>query len=170
MPAADSWDRIWAPHRREYLADQAGKFDEQNCPFCIAPTSLDADGLIVHRGDSAFVVMNKFPYSNGHIMVCTYRHVSMYDDLETTERHEISDLTATAMRVIRSVSGCQGFNIGINQGTVAGAGIAGHLHQHVVPRWANDINFMPIVSGTRVMSSTIEQTRELISEAWNTHN
>ncbi|MEI6405450.1 MAG: HIT domain-containing protein [Actinomycetes bacterium] len=165
MPGADSWDRIWAPHRQEYLADQAGNFTDDNCPFCI--TTDVNDELVVFHGVHAFVVMNKYPYTNGHVMVCTVRHVALYDELEASERNEISQLTAQAMRVLRNISGCAGFNIGMNQGKVAGAGVAGHLHQHIVPRWSNDINFMPIVSGTRVMTSAITQTRDLISKAWN---
>ena len=93
----------------------------------------------------------------------------MYDELTDTETAEISQLTQQAMATLRQVSGCEGFNIGMNQGTVAGAGIAGHLHQHIVPRWANDSNFMPIVAGTRVMPELIEETRKLLSESWLAH-
>lgn len=169
MSGADSWQRIWAPHRKQYLVSEAGNFTAETCPFCLAQNVDDETGLVVVRGQLAFVVMNKYPYASGHIMVCTNRHVSMYDELNEAETLEISHLTQQAMATLRRVSGCEGFNIGMNQGTVAGAGIAGHLHQHVVPRWANDSNFMPIVAGTRVMPELIEETRKLLSEAWLTN-
>lgn len=167
MSGADSWDRIWAPHRKLYLVDQAGKFDEDTCPFCKSHALVDPESMIVARGSLSFVIMNKYPYASGHVMVCTNRHVSMYDELSAQEIAEVGDLTAKSMQILKEVSGCEGFNIGMNQGAVAGAGIAGHLHQHIVPRWAGDSNFMPIVAGTRVMPELIEQTRNLLSEAWH---
>lgn len=166
MSGADSWQRIWAPHRKDYLVSQAGNFTEETCPFCLCQNVDDELGLVVRRGQLAFVVMNKYPYSSGHLMICTTRHVALYDDLNKDELAEISLLTQQAMTTLRNVSHCEGFNIGMNQGNVAGAGVAGHLHQHVVPRWANDSNFMPIVAGTRVMPELIEQTRKLLSESW----
>ena len=169
MTGAQAWDRIWAPHRQHYLDNEAGQFDDKTCPFCLATTLSDIDGLVVHRGELAYVIMNKFPYASGHIMVCTMRHVSLFDQLTESETQEVGRLTQQAMRVLRAVSGCSGFNIGMNQGSVAGAGVADHLHQHVVPRWAGDSNFMPIVAGTRVMPALIEQTRQLLSEGWLQH-
>ena len=166
MSGADSWQRIWAPHRKQYLVSEAGNYTEATCPFCLAQDVDDETGLVVRRGEYSFVVMNKYPYASGHIMVCTNRHVSMYDELTEAETVEISNLTQEAMATLRHVSGCEGFNIGMNQGTVAGAGVAGHLHQHIVPRWANDSNFMPIVAGTRVMPELIQETRKLLSESW----
>lgn len=166
MSGADGWQRIWAPHRKEYLTSQAGNYTDETCPFCRCQEVDDAQGLIVHRGNLAFVVMNKYPYASGHLMVCTNRHVSLYDELTMDEMVEVAQLTQKAMTTLRAVSGCEGFNIGMNQGTVAGAGVAGHLHQHIVPRWAHDSNFMPIVAGTRVMPEMIEETRTLLSEAW----
>jgi ATP adenylyltransferase len=160
-----SWERLWAPHRKDYLQNVAGQ-DSSDCPFCFAPTQPDSDGLIVHRGSFAYVVMNKYPYNAGHLLVCTYRHVAMYDELTLDETTEVSELTATAMRVLRAVSNPQGFNIGMNQGKVAGAGIAGHLHQHIVPRWNHDQNFMPIIGATKVMSSLVEDSRVLLAQAW----
>lgn len=170
MAGADAWDRIWAPHRKSYLESEAGTFTDEACPFCEAPKDDDARGLIVARGDMAYVVMNKYPYASGHVLVCTYRHVAGYDELSRGESDEVAALTQQAMRVLRAVSRCAGFNIGMNQGAAAGAGIAGHLHQHVVPRWAGDSNFMPIVGGTRVMPALIEDTRQLLSEAWRAHD
>ena len=139
---------------------------EHDCPFCAAPVMDDAAGLIVHRGVHAYVVMNLYPYNAGHVLVCPYRHVADYTDLTLVEREEIAQQTQDAMRVIRAVSGAQGFNIGMNQGGIAGAGIAAHLHQHVVPRWGGDTNFMPVVGQTKVMPELLEETRRLFAEAW----
>lgn len=138
----------------------------EECPFCAVTAYADEAGLIVHRGEHAYVVMNLYPYNTGHVLVCPYRHIPDYTDVTRAERDEIADLTQTAMRVIRTVSGAQGFNIGMNQGSIAGAGIAAHLHQHVVPRWGGDTNFMPVVGGTKVMPQLLEETRTLYAEAW----
>jgi ATP adenylyltransferase len=170
MSGADAWDRIWAPHRKEYIDSQAGHFTEDTCPFCRAQSDHPESDLVVHRGVTAYVIMNKYPYASGHLMVCTNRHVALYDELSSAETAEVALLTQTAMRVLRTVSRCTGYNIGMNQGAVAGAGVAGHLHQHVVPRWAGDSNFMPIVGGTRVMPTLIADTRDLLSEAWRAHD
>jgi ATP adenylyltransferase len=110
--------------------------------------------------------MNKYPYNSGHLLICTNRHVPLYDEMTAQETHEMADLTAQAMRTLRKVAKAEGFNIGLNQGSVAGAGVAGHIHQHIVPRWAGDINFMPIVGGTKVLPELLEQTRLLLSKNW----
>lgn len=162
----DMWDRLWAPHRRSYILEEAGKFTDESCPFCIATQLSDEEGLIVHRGENCYVVMNKFPYSTGHLLVCTYRHVAWYDQITDAERDEMSSLTKRAVEVLRESVGAKGFNIGLNQGDVAGAGVAGHIHQHVVPRWANDLNFMPIIGQTKVMSELVEDSRMRIAQAW----
>lgn len=140
--------------------------EEQDCPFCTAPKLTDEAGLIVHRGEYAYVVMNLYPYNAGHVLVCPLRHVADYTELTIDERDEIAQLTQDAMSVLRQVSGAQGFNIGINQGGIAGAGIAAHLHQHVVPRWGGDTNFMPVIGQTKVMPELLEETRRLFAEAW----
>lgn len=140
--------------------------EAHDCPFCTAPTLSNEVGLIVHRGEYAYVVMNLYPYNAGHVLVCPFRHVADYTELTIGERDEIAQLTQDAMTVIRGVSGAQGFNIGMNQGGIAGAGIAAHLHQHVVPRWGGDTNFMPVVGQTKVMPELLEETRRLFSEAW----
>ena len=121
---------------------------------------------MVHRGEQAYVVLNLYPYSPGHLLVCPYRHVASYDEITGAETDEIARLTQHAMRVVRSVSGAHGFNIGMNQGHIAGAGIAAHLHQHVVPRWAGDQNFMPIIGKTKTLPQLMSETRRLLSEAW----
>ena len=165
----DMWSRLWAPHRRSYIVDQAGQFDDDSCPFCIATTLTDEAGLIVHRGKTCYVVMNKYPYNTGHVLVCTYRHIAWYDEITDEERDEMSTLTQRAIEVLRKTDGAKGFNIGLNQGSVAGAGVAGHIHQHIVPRWSNDINFMPIIGQTKVMSELIEDTRKKLSQAWSSN-
>ena len=162
----DRWYRLWAPHRRNYLLSEAGQFNDSTCPFCIAPKLTDEDGLIVFRGNECYVVMNKYPYNNGHLLVCTFRHVAWYDEITDSELNEMSQLTKKAIEVLKKVNGAKGFNIGLNQGEIAGAGVAGHIHQHIVPRWANDSNFMPIIGQTKVMSELIEDTRTRIKKAW----
>jgi len=164
----DALDRLWTPHRMAYITGENKPSDgtAETCPLCRIPTLTDGDGLIVHRGTTCFVVLNLYPYAPGHLMVCPYRHVADYTELTPEETDEVAALTQTAMRVIRSVSGAHGFNIGLNQGFAAGAGIAAHLHQHVVPRWAGDQNFMPIVAKTKTMPQLLGDTRKLLADAW----
>ena len=164
----DEIERLWTPHRMEYIRGQNKPADssEGECPFCRMPTLTDEDGLLVHRGETSFVVLNLYPYSPGHLMVCPYRHVADYTELTDEETREVARLTQTAMRVIRDVSGAHGFNVGMNQGAVAGAGIAAHLHQHIVPRWALDANFFPIIAGTKALPRLLGEVRHEIAEAW----
>jgi len=166
---AASWDRIYTPHRLEYLR---GGNNSDVCPFCVAPNldSTDELDLVAHRGEVAYVVLNLYPYNAGHLLICPYRHVGDYTDLTDVERDEISVLTQEAMETLRSISGAQGFNLGMNQGSISGAGIAGHLHQHVVPRWGGDANFMPIIGETKVLPQLLTQTRDLLLEGWTSRN
>ncbi|MFC6235379.1 HIT family protein [Leucobacter soli] len=157
--------RLWAPHRMVYIAD-THQPDEHDCPFCRAPSFDDAQSLIVHRGASAYVLLNLYPYNNGHLLVCPYRHISTYDEADAAEVAEIGALTQTAMRVVRETMDCQGFNIGMNQGAIAGAGIAAHLHQHIVPRWAADSNFFPIIAKTKSLPQLLGDVRQRIAAAW----
>jgi ATP adenylyltransferase len=126
----------------------------------------DEEGLIVARGESAYVVMNLYPYNAGHLLICANRHVADLTDLTKVERDEISDLTAHAMLTLRKVSAPAGFNLGMNQGAISGAGVAEHIHQHVVPRWSGDANFMPIIGQTKVMPALLSQTRDELAAAW----
>jgi ATP adenylyltransferase len=126
----------------------------------------DEEGLIVHRGVTAFVVMNLYPYNPGHLLICAYRHVPDLTDLTEQECNEVSALTAHSMKTIRKVSQPAGFNLGMNQGAISGAGVAEHIHQHVVPRWSGDANFMPIIGKTKVMPQLLTLTRAEISAAW----
>jgi ATP adenylyltransferase len=148
----------------------AGRPDDDHegpqCPFCRAPGVDDDAGLIVARGMTAFVVMNLYPYNTGHVMVCPYRHVAFYTDLTDAETLEVAELTKTAMRVLTEVSHCHGFNLGMNQGAVAGAGIAAHLHQHIVPRWGGDANFLPIIGRTKALPDLLADTRRRLAAAW----
>ncbi|WP_372727505.1 HIT domain-containing protein [Nocardioides sp.] len=164
----DELERLWTPHRMAYIRGENKPSDESSgqCPFCRIPGLEDSDGLVVRRGVLAYVVLNLYPYAPGHLMVCPYRHVADYADTTDDEAAEIADLTRTAMRVVRGVSAAQGFNIGMNQGAVAGAGISAHLHQHVVPRWPGDQNFMPIIGRTRTLPELLSETRALLAEAW----
>jgi ATP adenylyltransferase len=152
----------------EYLKGENRPLDanEEQCPFCRIPTLSDEDGLIVARGEKAFVVMNLYPYNAGHLLICAYRHVADLTDLEKTERDEISEMTAHAMVTLRKVSQPAGFNLGMNQGAISGAGVAEHIHQHVVPRWSGDANFMPIIGQTKVMPVLLTQTRDELAAAW----
>jgi ATP adenylyltransferase len=159
----DGWQRLWMPERLAYILGE-GKSD--GCPFCLIPAMTDEDGLIVNRGQTAYVVLNLYPYNSGHLMAVPFRHVADYTELSADETAEIGALSQTAMRVLREVSGAQGFNLGMNQGIVAGAGIAAHLHQHVVPRWGGDTNFMPVVARTKVLPQLLRDTRELLAGAW----
>jgi ATP adenylyltransferase len=168
--APDELERLWTPHRMGYVSGATtpeGGFDQPSgCPFCTAPTRSDEDGLIVARGDLVYAVLNLYPYNPGHLMVCPYRHVPDYTDLTEVETTEFSRFTQSAMTIIRSVSGPAGFNLGMNQGHVAGAGIAGHLHQHVVPRWGGDTNFMTVTGKTKTLPQLLADTRELLASAW----
>ena len=126
----------------------------------------DEEGLIVHRGTHAYVVMNLYPYNPGHLLICAYRHVADLTDLTDEERIEIFELTSHAMKTIRAVSKPEGFNLGMNQGAISGAGVAAHIHQHVVPRWSGDANFMPIIGKTKVLPQLLTITRDEIAAAW----
>lgn len=163
----DGFERLWTPHRLVYLQTGQQPSDE-DCPFCLAPEKSDEDGLIVYRGESCYVLLNLFPYNAGHLLVCPYRHVDTYDKATREEIAEIALLTQQAMKTLRAVSKAQGFNIGMNQGEIAGAGIASHLHQHIVPRWKADANFFPVVAQTKALPRLLGEVRESIAKNWIT--
>ena len=161
----DNYQRLWTPHRLVYIQNgQQPKKEE--CPFCLAPQGSDEDGLIVFRGETCFVLLNLFPYNSGHLLVCTYRHVAGYEDTTTEEAAEMAALSKRGMQVLRKVARAQGFNVGMNQGELAGAGIAEHLHQHIVPRWANDSNFFPIIAQTKAIPRLLGEVRAEVQKAW----
>lgn len=161
----DAFQRLWTPHRIAYIQSGQSHGDDE-CPFCVAPTLSDDEALIVARGTHAYVLLNLFPYNSGHLLVCPYRHVALYDEATVEEVAEIGSLTQVAMRVLAEVSKTHGFNIGMNQGRVAGAGISQHLHQHVVPRWANDANFFPIIAQTKAIPVLLGDVRAAVAAAW----
>ncbi len=161
----DEFQRLWTPHRMAYI--QAGPEPLRDvCPFCAAPERSDEDALIVHRGVTAYVLLNLFPYNSGHLLVCPYRHIPTYDEATAEEVAEIGELTQVGMRVLRSASRCHGDNIGMNQGVVAGAGVDAHLHQHIVPRWASDANFFPIIAKTKALPQLLGDVRRTVADAW----
>ncbi len=165
---ADGLDRLWTPHRMAYIRGENKPADASagECPFCRVPGGTDPDGLVVARGRLVYAVLNLYPYSPGHLLICPYRHIADYTETTDEEAAEMADLTRRAMTVVRAVSGAQGFNIGLNQGAVAGAGISAHLHQHVVPRWPGDQNFMPIIGRTKTLPELLVDTRDLLAAAW----
>ena len=161
----DAFQRLWTPHRIAYI-QQGRPSATDECVFCTAPTLTDEQALIVHRGESAYVILNLFPYNSGHVLVVPYRHVALYDGATDAETAEVASLTQTAMRTLTATSGADGFNIGMNQGAIAGAGIDAHLHQHVVPRWATDANFFPIVAQTKALPRLLGEVRDELAAAW----
>lgn len=165
----DVFQRLWTPHRMAYIKGEGkptGTGPGDGCPFCEIPALSDEDGLILARGGSVYAVLNLYPYNSGHLMVVPYRHVSDYTDLDAAETAELAELTKAALTALRKASGAHGFNVGLNLGTVAGAGIAAHLHQHVVPRWGGDTNFMPVVGQTRVLPQLLRETRQMLADVW----
>ena len=150
--------RIWAPWRLPYVKD-ASKDSDEGCVFCTAPASDDDRGnLIVHRGKRSFVILNKFPYTNGHLMVAPYDHLATLPALDEETVAEMMALAQRAIVVLDETYGPQGYNAGLNQGRIAGAGLADHIHLHVVPRWAGDTNYMPVIGDTRVMPQSLEDS------------
>ena len=162
----DGYERLWTPHRLVYL-ETGQQPSKDDCPFCLAPGQADQDdSLVVHLGQTAYAVLNLYPYNVGHLLICPYRHIPTYDLATPEEIAEMGALTQDAMRTLRQVYHAQGFNIGMNQGMVAGAGIAGHLHQHIVPRWQTDANFFPIIARTKAMPNLLGEVRTAIRSAW----
>ncbi len=161
----DGFQRLWTPHRIAYIEAGPTPADSE-CVFCTAPTLTDEQALIVYRGELGYVLLNLFPYNSGHLLVVPYRHVALYDEATDAETAEIASLTQTAMRALTATSHAEGFNIGMNQGAIAGAGIAAHLHQHVVPRWTTDANFFPIVARTKSIPRLLGEVRDELAAAW----
>jgi ATP adenylyltransferase len=143
--------RLWAPWRLEYLKGEKSS----DCIFCSKPALPDDEAFIVHRGTSCYVILNAFPYTNGHVMVAPFEHVGDLRRLQADASAELMVLTQRSLAAIERVYGAEGFNLGMNLGDVAGAGFAGHVHMHVVPRWKGDTNFMPVVGDTRVMPEAL---------------
>jgi ATP adenylyltransferase len=163
----DRLARLWTPHRMAYIkAEASADRDEGGCPFCRIPTLDDRDGLVLRRGELGYAVLNLHPYNPGHLMVVPYRHVANFEDLTDDEGNELTRLTQQALRAVRAVSLPHGFNVGLNLGGVAGGSLAAHLHQHVVPRWSGDANFITVISHTKIIPQLLSETRDVIAEAW----
>jgi ATP adenylyltransferase len=158
-------ERLWTPHRMVYI-DSHQAPNRTVCPFCAAPDLKADDCLVVWQGQSVYAVLNLYPYNPGHLLICPFRHVADYTDLTPVETMELAEASQQAMRVIRQVAAPAGFNLGLNQGPVAGAGVAQHLHQHIVPRWAGDANFFPIIAQTKAIPELLGQTRRRLAAAW----
>jgi ATP adenylyltransferase len=155
-------ERIWAPWRLEYVKD-ASKDLAEECIFCAKPDAGDDEAtLIVHRGERCFVILNKYPYTNGHLMVAPFEHTATIQDLDAETVAEMMALAQRSMTILESKYQPHGYNVGFNQGRVAGAGVEHHIHMHVVPRWGGDTNFMPVLADTHVMPATLEQTYEAL--------
>ena len=159
--------RIWAPWRLAYVKD-ASKDIEEDCIFCAKPAADDDEAnLIVHRGKRCYVILNLFPYTNGHLMVAPYEHVARFQNLPAETVAEMMALAQRAMGRLEEVYDPHGYNVGLNQGRVAGAGVEHHIHLHVVPRWGGDTNFMPVIADTKVMPQTLEQSYQALKGSFD---
>jgi ATP adenylyltransferase len=157
-------DKLWAPWRLAYVGEAGA---QEGCVFCAeARDERGEDSLVVARGEGAFVLLNKFPYSSGHVMVATRRHVAELGALEADEAAEIHRLTTRAIEALRALYRPDAFNVGWNLGEAAGGSISGHLHQHVVPRWSGDTNFMPVLADVKVLPEHLLATRDRLRAAW----
>jgi ATP adenylyltransferase len=163
MGIGGAMEKLWAPWRMEYIRGEMSG----GCIFCdSAQAEDDRNGLVLHRGEKSFVIMNRFPYNNGHVMVAPFRHVGMIEGLDDGELLDLMRLLQLCVRAIRKALKPDGFNIGVNMGRVAGAGVEDHLHIHVVPRWGGDTNFMPVLSETKVINEELEMTYCRLIEAF----
>ena len=152
--------RIWAPWRLRYVSNAR---QQDDCVFCVKPDEGDdREALIVHRGERCYVILNLYPYTSGHLMVAPFEHVGRLQDIEAEVTAEMMDLAQQAIRKMEEVYSPEGFNLGVNQGRVAGAGVEGHIHLHVVPRWAGDNNYMPVIADTRVMPQSLEESYDAL--------
>jgi ATP adenylyltransferase len=165
----DGLRRLWTPHRMAYIKGEqgSGRDDPEVCPFCRIPTLDDRIGLIVARGESVYAVLNLHPYNPGHLMIVPYRHVAALEDLTQEETRGLAEFTRRAVVAIKSASAPHGFNVGLNLGHVAGGSLADHLHQHVVPRWGGDANFITVLAQTKVIPELLADTRDIIAAAWS---
>ncbi|HEX8075898.1 MAG TPA: HIT domain-containing protein [Thermoleophilaceae bacterium] len=156
-------ERLWAPWRLEYI--KGPKADE--CIFCAGPAAGDDPGrYIVERGEHCFAILNAFPYANGHLMISPYRHVPSIEELDEPTLTELMTMAQAALGALRRAYAPEGFNLGINQGKIAGAGVEHHVHLHVVPRWGADTNFMPVIGSTRVLPQSLDDSYRDVTEAF----
>lgn len=167
----DPLQRLWTPHRMSYItAEQPRTTSDGDAlsghPFLDIPRMTDEDGLIVARGTTVYAVLNLYPYNPGHTMVVPYRQVADLEDLTAAESAELMDFTQRTIRTIKSVSNPDAFNVGLNLGAAGGGSLSEHLHQHIVPRWTGDANFITVVGGTKVIPQLLQDTRSLLAQAW----
>jgi ATP adenylyltransferase len=160
----DGFRRLWTPHRLAYIKEAAE--GDEVCPFCRIPALPDEEGLVVARGREVYAVLNLHPYNPGHLLVLPYRHIADLEQLSDSEAAEIMAFTRDAVRAMKRVAAPHAFNVGLNLGAVAGGSLAAHLHQHVVPRWGGDANFITVVGQTKVIPQLLSETRELLANAW----
>ena len=166
---SDRLFRLWAPYRMAYIAEPPKPVEGATGePFLDIPKMADEDGLVVARGEHVYVVLNLYPYNPGHAMVIPYRKVSELENLTPDESAELMAFTQHLIRVVKAVSRPDSFNVGLNLGGAAGGSLADHLHQHVVPRWVGDANFMTVLGGTKVLPQLLGETRKLLADAWHT--
>ncbi|WP_028567152.1 HIT family protein [Salisaeta longa] len=161
-------NRLWSPWRAAYVADANTSTDRPEAPSvfaAIAADDADEDNLVLWRGEHVFVVMNRYPYNNGHLLIVPYRVVAAYDALTTAEQRALAAATDRCIRWLRTALQPDGFNVGMNLGRAAGAGIPDHLHRHVLPRWAGDTNFMTATSETRVLPESLRDTYQRLRAA-----
>ncbi len=153
--------RLWAPWRVEYILGEK----ESKCIFCEKPKQeKDEDNYILFRGKRCLVMLNAYPYNNGHLMIAPYRHLDSVEDLEDDEAREMMEILSRMITLLKKVLHPEGFNVGMNLGSVAGAGIVDHLHLHLVPRWKGDTNFMPLISNTKIISESLRKTYQKLKE------
>ncbi|MGF6882594.1 ATP adenylyltransferase [Nocardia sp. GAS34] len=170
----DRLQRLWTPYRMSYITGAVGEREDRDGgertasghPFIEIPKMSDEDGLVIARGEWVYAVLNLYPYNPGHMMVVPYRRVANLEDLTVEESTELMAFTQRAIRVMKKVSRPEGFNVGLNLGGVAGGSLADHLHQHIVPRWGGDANFITVVGGVKVMPQLLRETRALLAGAW----
>jgi ATP adenylyltransferase len=155
--------QLWAPWRLEYVA---GADEQEGCVFCRAAAGDDETGFVVRRGEHAFALLNRYPYASGHLMVAPYRHEREFGELSSDEALDMHRLAATAIGALADAMRPQGFNLGWNLGRIAGAGVIDHVHLHVVPRWAGDTNFMPVLADVKVIPESLQETRRKLAAAW----
>ena len=156
-------DKLWAPWRMDYIRAPKGESDQ--CIFCEKSKSEnDIEDLIIHKDENSFVIMNLYPYNNGHLLVAPYAHVSQFEELDQQTKLEMMDISTDFMSIMRDNMKAEGFNFGANFGIAAGAGIAEHLHLHIVPRWTGDTNFMPILGHTKVMLDGLKESRQFLAD------
>ena len=160
-------DHLWAPWRREYVTGTLPPDPDSSCVFCRAPSEDPDASLIVHRGAHAYVLLNRYPYNSGHVMVLPYRHIAALGDLSPEELREVAELTQRGEAVLTAAYRPHGINVGINLGSSAGAGLRDHLHVHLVPRWNGDTNFITVVGETRVLSEDLPVAAARLRALWN---